>query len=60
MARGFIYGQGIYLWRGDLSPLDCAAVPFFSRAASRPSGDKSPRHSPLPQVFVPCLVISAS
>nr|WP_180205446.1 cobaltochelatase subunit CobN [Pseudomonas sp. SbOxS1]NYU05547.1 cobaltochelatase subunit CobN [Pseudomonas sp. SbOxS1] len=37
------------LWRGDLSPLDCAAVPF-SRAAPRPNGDKSPRHkSGLPQ-----------
>ena len=37
------------LWRGDLSPLDCAAVPF-SGAASRPNGDESPRHkSAFPQ-----------
>ena len=30
------------LWRGDLSPLGCAAALFVSAAHS--SGDKSPRH----------------
>jgi hypothetical protein len=45
------------LWRGDLSPLGCAAAPKVATlsarhtrlscfgAASRPSGDKSPHHS---------------
>ncbi|AUM71185.1 hypothetical protein C0J56_21585 [Pseudomonas fluorescens] len=42
-----------YLWRGDLSPLGCAAAPYKYpdtaqiagfRGASHPSGDKSPRH----------------
>ncbi|MCG6574011.1 hypothetical protein EGM97_04730 [Pseudomonas sp. AF32] len=46
------------LWRGDLSPLGCVAAPLHKqsiqsawhtgllayRVASRPSGDKSPRH----------------
>ncbi|AUM68373.1 hypothetical protein C0J56_05355 [Pseudomonas fluorescens] len=44
------------MWRGDLSPLGCAATPkavnstclthpsYRFRAASQPSGDKSPRH----------------
>ncbi|AUM72060.1 hypothetical protein C0J56_26690 [Pseudomonas fluorescens] len=44
------------LWRGDLSPLDCAAVPVIATwvgqihliclvgAAVQPSGDKSPLH----------------
>ncbi|AUM71285.1 hypothetical protein C0J56_22190 [Pseudomonas fluorescens] len=42
------------LWRGDLSPLGCVAAPCVPSdtppwqidlgAASRPSGDKSPRH----------------
>ncbi len=39
--------QRIYMWRGDLSPLGCAAAPVFKikrGAASRPIGDKSPRH----------------
>ncbi|AUO46549.1 hypothetical protein C1C98_14285 [Pseudomonas ogarae] len=30
------------LWRGDLSPLGCAAAPLVSAAHS--NGDKSPRH----------------
>ncbi|MBB4054832.1 MULTISPECIES: hypothetical protein [Pseudomonas] len=39
VAMGFICGDGIYLWRGDLSPLACAAGPFIkSGAASRPAG----------------------
>ncbi|AUM68731.1 hypothetical protein C0J56_07350 [Pseudomonas fluorescens] len=42
------------LWRGDLSPRGCAAAPKpvsavyqteCIGAASRPSGDKSPRHN---------------
>ncbi|SEO31393.1 hypothetical protein SAMN03159293_02449 [Pseudomonas sp. NFACC39-1] len=33
---------GGFLWRGDLSPLGCAAAPLVSAAHS--SGDKSPRH----------------
>ncbi|AXP07171.1 hypothetical protein DZG01_11060 [Pseudomonas fluorescens] len=44
------------LWRGDLSPLGCAAAPkpgnsvcqedwvHCFRAATQPNGDKSPRH----------------
>ncbi|MCG6576663.1 hypothetical protein EGM97_18375 [Pseudomonas sp. AF32] len=48
--------QTTILWRGDLSPLGCAAAPKpdtavnqMNRAsrittASQPSGDKSPRH----------------
>ena len=47
------------MWRGDLSPLGCAAAPKATTlillahrvawvgAASRPSGDKSPRHRAL-------------
>ena len=27
VVRGFICGEGIYLWRGDLSPLGCEAAP---------------------------------
>jgi hypothetical protein len=53
----------IHLWRGDLSPLDCAAVPkiwiqpiesawiSYFGAASRPSGDKSPRHRGIAQML---------
>ncbi|AUM72881.1 hypothetical protein C0J56_28110 [Pseudomonas fluorescens] len=49
---------GTPLWRGDLSPLGCAATlnrtPRCFRqiasdalgAAAQPNGDKSPRHSP--------------
>ncbi len=45
-----------HLWRGDLSPMGCAAAPMLSTAisqvipvqilgaASQPIGDKSPRH----------------
>ncbi|MCG6575174.1 hypothetical protein EGM97_10720 [Pseudomonas sp. AF32] len=51
-----------FLWRGDLSPLGCAAAPKRSiwhtevpgfRAASRPDGDKSPRHRVLYRIDVP-------
>ncbi|SDB54610.1 hypothetical protein SAMN03159382_04174 [Pseudomonas sp. NFACC23-1] len=35
-------GQVRFLWRGDLSPLECAAL--TKGAAAQPSGDKSPRH----------------
>ncbi|NWL23116.1 hypothetical protein DM828_27925 [Pseudomonas umsongensis] len=53
------------MWRGDLSPLECAALPLhYSRrtaltgfaTASQPSGDKSPRHNELPfsDHFPPC------
>ncbi|TNF79014.1 hypothetical protein FGE05_27315 [Pseudomonas sp. ICMP22404] len=55
-------GAAKALWRGDLSPLGCEAAPKIMPhrhwsigssilgAASRPSGDKSPRHKkPLDQ-----------
>ena len=51
-----LVGKGL-LWRGDLSPLGCAAPPLYLSpryirliafslfgAAAQPNGDKSPRH----------------
>nr|BFE96756.1 hypothetical protein GCM10020185_72920 [Pseudomonas brassicacearum subsp. brassicacearum] len=35
------------LWRGDLSPLGCAATLNLLGSAAQPSGDKSPRHNKL-------------
>jgi hypothetical protein len=48
LVRGGKQDKRLFLWRGDLAkrrtaPLDCAAVLFLG-AASRPIGDKSPRH----------------
>jgi hypothetical protein len=50
-----ICGEGIYLWRGDLSPIGCAAAANPERScltdrvnrfgtAALSIGDKSPRH----------------
>ncbi|CAN1603338.1 protein of unknown function [Pseudomonas mediterranea] len=39
VASGFICDEGIYLWRGDLSPLGCEAAPSDSDSNwTTPSG----------------------
>ncbi|TBN45592.1 hypothetical protein EYC95_14330 [Pseudomonas sp. BGI-2] len=53
--------QSEHLWRGDLSPLGCAAAPKSRQlskvlgSASHSNGDKSPRHRSASVQSSPCL-----